>query len=161
MTTSRFEVTSSAQNSLTKRWPCSSLRRPAIHTKLLAIRLVCTSFPATLDLDFEVFDLGWPSSVASHDSAAHRGERKGLNRGTRPATKAKDPAKDLSNLVPITGFFKKSSQVATNEATLSSGMETMTFLSVLFRTMDSGSLEAEVVGLRLPLWLGCPQDLHK
>ena len=74
VTTSRFDVTSSAQNSLTSRWPCSSLSRPAIHTKLLAMRLVCTSFPATLDLGFAVFGLGWPSSVASHDSAAHRGD---------------------------------------------------------------------------------------
>ena len=145
VTTSRFDVTSSAQNSLTSRWPCSSLSRPAIHTKLLAMRLVCTSFPATLDLGFAVFGLGWPSSVASHDSAAHRGDRKGLNRGTKPATKANDPAKDFNALAPITGFFRNSSQVVTNEETLSSGMETITLFSVL-----SISISAPIHLIRLP-----------
>ena len=138
VTTSRFDVTSSAQNSLTSRWPCSSLSRPAIHTKLLAMRLACTSFPATLDLGFAVFGLGWPSSVASHDSAAHRG-------GTKPATKANDPAKDLNALAPITGFFRNSSQVVTNEETLSSGMETITLFSVL-----SISISAPIHLIRLP-----------
>ena len=110
-------------SNLRLKLPCSPRSRAAIQWRLVAIRLVRTSFPA--DLDFPGEDsLDPPLLAAPLGSAAHKGAKKGRNTGTRPATKAIEPANDRNCLAPTTGAFRKFWHSPRSFSTFSGGMVT-------------------------------------
>ena len=87
--------------------PCSPWRRAVAQCRLAAISLVCTSFPAVLDLLETPARPGSPALAAPLESAAHKGDRSGRRMGASPATKAMEPAQDRSCRTPTTGALRK------------------------------------------------------